>query len=218
MPKKIDDELKARAVRLVNDHQGEYSSLTAAAAVVAKSGLPLHRRRDLGCQFSLLVLADVQVSTIQRHRAELLILVRHARWQRDHVPMDMGVALLTAETHHVESLGRGHLGQRSTEAVDDGLHGEIGSEVEVSDHTFSVGDRGDQRVATLQRRLAQKDDHLVVTVDHVLPVVGRLASDDRADEAVTITDTALIILRVERQPSLDHPAIVGRQARLTRAG
>ena len=36
MPKKIDDELKARAVRLVNDHLGEYSSLTAAAAVVAK--------------------------------------------------------------------------------------------------------------------------------------------------------------------------------------
>ena len=36
MPKKIDDELKARAVRLVKDHQGEYSSLTAAAAVVAK--------------------------------------------------------------------------------------------------------------------------------------------------------------------------------------
>jgi transposase-like protein len=36
MPKKIDDELKARAVRLVNEHRGEYSSLTAAAAVVAK--------------------------------------------------------------------------------------------------------------------------------------------------------------------------------------
>jgi transposase len=36
MPKKIDEELKARAVRLVNDHQGEYSSSTAAAAVVAK--------------------------------------------------------------------------------------------------------------------------------------------------------------------------------------
>jgi transposase len=36
MPKKIDDELKARAVRLVQDHRGEYSSLTAAAAVVAK--------------------------------------------------------------------------------------------------------------------------------------------------------------------------------------
>lgn len=36
MPKKIDPELRARAVRLVNEHQGEYSSLTAAAAVVAR--------------------------------------------------------------------------------------------------------------------------------------------------------------------------------------
>ena len=38
MPNKIDEELKARALRLVNDHEpeGEYSSLTAAAAVVAK--------------------------------------------------------------------------------------------------------------------------------------------------------------------------------------
>lgn len=36
MPKKIDGELKASAIRLVNDHQGEYFSLTAAAAVVAK--------------------------------------------------------------------------------------------------------------------------------------------------------------------------------------
>ncbi len=36
MPKKIDEELKARAVRLVNDHLGEYPSLTAAAAAVAK--------------------------------------------------------------------------------------------------------------------------------------------------------------------------------------
>ena len=39
MPKKIDEELKARAVRLVNDHQGEYSSLTAAAAVVVAKQL-----------------------------------------------------------------------------------------------------------------------------------------------------------------------------------
>lgn len=36
MPKKIDEELKARAVRLVSDHVGEYPSLTAAAAAVAK--------------------------------------------------------------------------------------------------------------------------------------------------------------------------------------
>ncbi len=38
MPKKIDEELKARAVRLVNDYLGEYSLVTvaAASAVVAK--------------------------------------------------------------------------------------------------------------------------------------------------------------------------------------
>lgn len=36
MPKKVDAELKVRAIRLVNDHQGEYASLTAAAAAVAK--------------------------------------------------------------------------------------------------------------------------------------------------------------------------------------
>ena len=36
MAKKIDPELRARAVRLVSDHAGEYPSLTAASAVVAK--------------------------------------------------------------------------------------------------------------------------------------------------------------------------------------
>lgn len=46
MPKKIDDELKARAVRLVNDHQGEYSSLTAAAAVSMGHSLRVCRSRS----------------------------------------------------------------------------------------------------------------------------------------------------------------------------
>ncbi|SDD81529.1 Transposase [Sanguibacter gelidistatuariae] len=36
MPKKIDSELKARAVRLVNDHLGEYQNVTAASVAVAK--------------------------------------------------------------------------------------------------------------------------------------------------------------------------------------
>jgi transposase len=36
MPKKIDEEVKARAVRLVLEHESEYPSLTAAAAAVAK--------------------------------------------------------------------------------------------------------------------------------------------------------------------------------------
>ena len=36
MPKKIDEELKARAVRLVTEHQQEYPSLTAACEAVAR--------------------------------------------------------------------------------------------------------------------------------------------------------------------------------------
>ena len=36
MPKKIDPEVRARAVRLVADHLGEYPSLIAASAAVAK--------------------------------------------------------------------------------------------------------------------------------------------------------------------------------------
>lgn len=41
MPKNIDDELKARAVRLVQDQQGEYSSLTRCCGVwPSSSGAP----------------------------------------------------------------------------------------------------------------------------------------------------------------------------------
>lgn len=36
MPKKVDPGVKARAVRLVRDHQQEYPSVTAAATAVAK--------------------------------------------------------------------------------------------------------------------------------------------------------------------------------------
>jgi transposase len=36
MPKKIDPEVRARAVRLVIEHRSEYSSLTAAAEAVAR--------------------------------------------------------------------------------------------------------------------------------------------------------------------------------------
>jgi transposase-like protein len=36
MPKKIDDQLRDRAVRLVTEHQQEYPSLTAACEAVAR--------------------------------------------------------------------------------------------------------------------------------------------------------------------------------------
>ncbi|HEY0217363.1 MAG TPA: IS3 family transposase, partial [Cellulomonas sp.] len=36
MPKKIDPELRARAVRLVREHAGEYQNVTAASVAVAQ--------------------------------------------------------------------------------------------------------------------------------------------------------------------------------------
>jgi transposase len=36
MPKKIDEQLKSRAVRLVTEHQQEYPNLTAACEAVAR--------------------------------------------------------------------------------------------------------------------------------------------------------------------------------------
>ncbi len=36
MPKKIDPEVKARALRMLAEHGGEYSSTTAAAEAIAK--------------------------------------------------------------------------------------------------------------------------------------------------------------------------------------
>jgi len=47
IPKKIDEELKARAPRLVQDHQDKNSSLTPAAAVVAKK---VGVGRESGCR------------------------------------------------------------------------------------------------------------------------------------------------------------------------
>lgn len=46
MPKKIDPELRARAVRLVNEHRGEYPTVTAACLAVARQlgvGKEAHR-------------------------------------------------------------------------------------------------------------------------------------------------------------------------------
>jgi hypothetical protein len=55
MPKMIDPELKARAVRLVSEHRGEYPTLTAASQAVAPQPRAATRMRaaeNLG-RFSL---------------------------------------------------------------------------------------------------------------------------------------------------------------------
>jgi len=51
MPKMIDPEVKARAVRLVTEHRQEYPSVTAAAEAVSKQlGLGRETVRGWGVQ------------------------------------------------------------------------------------------------------------------------------------------------------------------------
>jgi len=52
MPKRLDPELKARAVRLVVEHQQEYSSMNAAAGAVAKQlGLAQETEPEASSQY-----------------------------------------------------------------------------------------------------------------------------------------------------------------------
>ena len=62
MPKKIDPKVKERCVRQVLEHQGEYSSLTAAAEVVA-------RREGLGKETVRRWVVQAQVDGGQRQGA-----------------------------------------------------------------------------------------------------------------------------------------------------
>lgn len=62
MPKKIDPKVKERCVRLVLEHQGEYSSLTAAAEAVA-------RREGLGKETVRRWVIQAQIDGGQRRGA-----------------------------------------------------------------------------------------------------------------------------------------------------
>ena len=60
MFKKIDSELKARAVRLVNDHHGEYRNVTAASFAMAKQLGGVGSRCAVGSPMPRSMLAAVQ--------------------------------------------------------------------------------------------------------------------------------------------------------------
>ena len=62
MPKKIDPKVKERCVRLVLEHQGEYTSLTAAAEAIA-------RREGLGKETVRRWVVQAQVDGGQRRGA-----------------------------------------------------------------------------------------------------------------------------------------------------
>ena len=91
MPKKIDPEVRARALRLLADHGAEYASLTAAAEAIAKQvgvGHETVRRWALQAQVD----AGARTGTTSKESAEIKKLKAENKQLRE------DVAILKAAT------------------------------------------------------------------------------------------------------------------------
>ncbi len=108
MPKKIDEELKARAVCLVNDHLGEYPSVTAASAAVA-------RQVGVGRESVRRWVVQAQVDGGERQRVATEELVGVKRLKAENKRLREDVEILRAATSFFVSMpswilpGRGSL-------------------------------------------------------------------------------------------------------------
>ena len=91
MPKIIDPELKARAVRLVTEHQSEYPSVTAAAAAVAK-------QLGLGKETVRRWVVQAQVDTGERDGTTTEELAEVKRLKAENRRLREDVAILRAAT------------------------------------------------------------------------------------------------------------------------
>lgn len=91
MPKKIDPQVKERAVRLVREHQQEYPSTTAAAAAVA---------RQLGLGRETVRRWVVQADVDEGHREGLTTEEREQvrRLRAENARLREDVAILSAAT------------------------------------------------------------------------------------------------------------------------
>lgn len=99
MPKLIDPELKARAVRLVTEHLAEYPSLTAAAAAVAK-------QLGLGKETVRRWVVQAQVDTGERDGTTTEELAEIKRLKAENRRLREDVAILKAATTFFASMPR----------------------------------------------------------------------------------------------------------------
>src|SRR4051812_35634561 len=91
MPKRIDPEVKARAVRLVTEHQQEYPSLTAAAEAVA-------RQLGVGKESVRRWVVQAQVDTGQRDGMSTTELDEIRRLKAENRRLREDIAILRAAT------------------------------------------------------------------------------------------------------------------------
>ena len=91
MPKRIDNELKARAVRLVTEHRREYPNLTAACLAVSKQvGVGAESVRRWVRQ------AEIDNGARQGHTSEELAEIKRLKTENKRLRED--VAILRAAT------------------------------------------------------------------------------------------------------------------------
>ncbi len=156
----------------------------------------------------MLSLAQIEVSVLEHDAVELLLGGWHSWWQRHHVPVDVRVAVLTAEAEDVEPFDWQDLRQSSAQMMYESLDSEVAGEVEVGDDLFSVLKGRDEEVSPLQGWLAQDCDQVVVAVHDVLAVVAGPTVDDAAEEAVALTDSRFVGLVIEGLSLVGHVLMV----------
>ena len=92
MPKKYDDEFKARAVRLVADHAEEYDTRTGCITAVAK-------RLGVACETLRRWVNQVEVDTGQREGVSTDIARENKELKRKNRELEETIEILKAATH-----------------------------------------------------------------------------------------------------------------------
>lgn len=164
--------------------------------------------RGEGC---LAVVVDPQDAVFCHHCVELLLVVRNPWRQRREVPVQVGVALLAAQTHRVHPLGGQCRLDGTRHFVHDGLEVEELTLPHVVHPALQVTLRRNEAVTEQSRVAGEKSDAVVVLVDEMVPKVG-VPSYERADEARPFAHPTRVLIEVERGPRglVSHTETVDR--------
>ena len=83
--------------------------------------------------------------------------------------------------------------------MDDGLQCQIGLRAHVLGQIFVVPRRAHKGIAGQGGELAEKDDGVIIAVDHVMAVVG-IAGDKFTDKAGAVLAALHVGIQIKRQP------------------
>ena len=84
-------------------------------------------------QVCLLRFGHVQYAVLMAQRGIFLILVRHSRWERGQVPVNMRIGLLTHQRENIKPICRHCFGYRLANRVDQPLKVQVFDFCEITD-------------------------------------------------------------------------------------